>query len=50
MRQWTVDAFAAEPFKGNPACVVEPFDVVSCLRCFREPDVHRLWLGFGDQP
>lgn len=26
MRQWTVDAFAAEPFKGNPACVVEPFD------------------------
>jgi PhzF family phenazine biosynthesis protein len=27
MRQWTVDAFAATPFKGNPACVVEPFDV-----------------------
>ena len=27
MRQWTIDAFAAEPFKGNPACVVEPFDV-----------------------
>jgi len=27
MRQWTVDAFAAGPFKGNPACVVEPFDV-----------------------
>lgn len=26
MRQWTVDAFAAEPFRGNPACVVEPFD------------------------
>jgi PhzF family phenazine biosynthesis protein len=26
MRQWTVDAFAARPFKGNPACVVEPFD------------------------
>jgi len=26
MRQWTIDAFAAEPFKGNPACVVEPFD------------------------
>lgn len=25
MRQWTIDAFAAEPFKGNPACVVEPF-------------------------
>jgi len=25
MRQWTVDAFAAGPFKGNPACVVEPF-------------------------
>jgi len=25
MRQWTVDAFAAQPFKGNPACVVEPF-------------------------
>ncbi len=25
MRQWTVDAFAAAPFKGNPACVVEPF-------------------------
>ena len=26
MRQWTVDAFAPQPFKGNPACVVEPFD------------------------
>ena len=26
MRQWTVDAFAAAPFKGNPACIVEPFD------------------------
>jgi len=26
MRQWTIDAFAAAPFKGNPACVVEPFD------------------------
>jgi PhzF family phenazine biosynthesis protein len=24
MRQWTIDAFAAEPFRGNPACVVEP--------------------------
>ncbi len=27
MRQWTVDAFASGPFRGNPACVVEPFDV-----------------------
>ena len=26
MRQWTVDAFAARPFLGNPACVVEPFE------------------------
>ncbi len=26
MRQWTVDAFAAGPFRGNPACVVEPLD------------------------
>ena len=26
MRQWTVDAFAAAPFKGNPACVVEPLE------------------------
>lgn len=26
MRQWTVDAFAAQPFRGNPACVVEPMD------------------------
>ncbi|HKR86830.1 MAG TPA: PhzF family phenazine biosynthesis protein [Phenylobacterium sp.] len=26
MRQWTVDAFAAQPFRGNPACVVEPLD------------------------
>ena len=25
MRQWTVDAFASRPFKGNQACVVEPF-------------------------
>ncbi|HRD45003.1 MAG TPA: PhzF family phenazine biosynthesis protein [Caulobacter sp.] len=24
MRQWTVDAFAAGPFRGNPACVTEP--------------------------
>ena len=27
MRQWTVDAFASRPFLGNPACVVEPFEV-----------------------
>jgi PhzF family phenazine biosynthesis protein len=26
MRQWTIDAFADRPFRGNPACVVEPFD------------------------
>lgn len=26
MRQWLVDAFAAGPFKGNPAAVVEPLD------------------------
>lgn len=26
MRQWTIDAFASAPFKGNPACVVAPFD------------------------
>ncbi|RZJ46288.1 MAG: PhzF family phenazine biosynthesis protein [Brevundimonas sp.] len=26
MKQWTIDAFAAAPFRGNPACVVEPFD------------------------
>ena len=26
MRQWTVDPFAAAPIRGNPACVVEPFD------------------------
>ena len=26
MRQWTIDAFASQPFKGNPACVVEPLD------------------------
>lgn len=26
MRQWTVDAFADRPFRGNPACVVEPVD------------------------
>ena len=25
MRQWMVDAFADAPFRGNPACVVEPF-------------------------
>ena len=24
MRQWTVDAFADQPFRGNPACVTEP--------------------------
>ena len=24
MRQWMIAAFASEPFKGNPACVVEP--------------------------
>ncbi len=26
MRQWLVDAFAAGPFLGNGACVVEPFE------------------------
>jgi PhzF family phenazine biosynthesis protein len=26
VRQWTVDAFAAQPFRGNPACVVEPLE------------------------
>lgn len=26
MRQWTIDAFAAQPFRGNPACVMEPLD------------------------
>ncbi len=26
MRQWTIDAFASQPFRGNQACVVEPFD------------------------
>lgn len=26
LRQWTIDAFASGPFKGNPACVVEPCD------------------------
>ena len=26
MRQWTVDAFADRPFRGNPACVLEPLD------------------------
>lgn len=26
MRQWTVDAFASGPFKGNPACVTQPLD------------------------
>lgn len=24
MRQWTIDAFASGPFRGNPACVLEP--------------------------
>jgi PhzF family phenazine biosynthesis protein len=24
VRQWTIDAFAAQPFRGNPACVLEP--------------------------
>jgi PhzF family phenazine biosynthesis protein len=26
VRQWTIDAFAAAAFRGNPACVVEPFE------------------------
>jgi PhzF family phenazine biosynthesis protein len=26
VRQWTVDAFAARPFRGNPACVLEPLE------------------------
>lgn len=26
MRQWTIDAFASGPFKGNPACVLEPLE------------------------
>ena len=24
MRQWTIDAFASDAFRGNPACVLEP--------------------------
>lgn len=27
MKQYLIDAFAERPFTGNPACVVEPFDV-----------------------
>jgi PhzF family phenazine biosynthesis protein len=27
MRQWTIDAFATAPFRGNQACVVEPMAV-----------------------
>ena len=30
--------------------VLEPVDVVSCPRCFDEPEVRRLWLRFGTQP
>ncbi len=26
MRQWTIDAFATAPFRGNQACVVEPLE------------------------
>jgi PhzF family phenazine biosynthesis protein len=26
LRQWSIDALAAAPFKGNPACVVEPLE------------------------
>ena len=26
MRQWTIDAFASAPFKGNPASVLEPLE------------------------
>lgn len=26
MRQWMIDAFASAPFRGNPACVVEPLE------------------------
>ncbi|HEY5290230.1 MAG TPA: PhzF family phenazine biosynthesis protein [Caulobacteraceae bacterium] len=26
MRQWMIDAFASRPFRGNPACVVAPFE------------------------
>ena len=26
MRQWMIDAFASAPFRGNPACVLEPLD------------------------
>lgn len=26
MRQWTIDAFASQPFAGNSACIVEPMD------------------------
>lgn len=27
IRQWLVDAFATAPFRGNQACILEPFDV-----------------------
>ena len=30
--------------------VLEPLDVVSCPQCFGEPEMRRLWLGFGNQP
>lgn len=30
--------------------LVEPADVVSCARCFREPEVRRVWETFGDVP
>jgi len=26
MRQWMIDAFASRPFRGNPACVLEPLE------------------------
>jgi PhzF family phenazine biosynthesis protein len=26
MRQWMIDAFGSQPFRGNPACVVEPME------------------------
>jgi len=26
MRQWMIDAFGSQPFRGNPACVLEPMD------------------------
>lgn len=55
MRQWTIDAFTDAPFKGNPACVVEPLpswpsDARMQALAAENNQAETAFLMAGDQP